>query len=54
MTVSRGRPGTSGTKRCTVAVPPSTALIGTTRYWQAVVGKNPRFTNLEATTFTGP
>jgi hypothetical protein len=51
--VSRGRLDESGTKRCNFAIPATPALIGTTHYWQALVGRHPHLTNLEATTFTG-
>jgi hypothetical protein len=50
--VGRGHLDVSGRKRCTFAIPPTPALIGATRYWQALVGRPPRLTNLEATTFT--
>jgi hypothetical protein len=50
--VSRGWLDVSGRERCTFAVPATAALIGTTHYWQALVGRHPRLTNLEQTTFT--
>jgi hypothetical protein len=50
--VARGWLQVSGRVLCTFPVPPTPALVGTTRYWQALVGRRPRLTNLEATTFT--
>jgi len=40
-----------GRATTTLAIPPSPSLIGTTLYWQALVGASPRWTNLEITTF---
>jgi len=35
-----------------VAIPPLPGLIGTTRYWQAIVDGAPHYTNRETTTLT--
>jgi hypothetical protein len=36
-----------------VQVPPDPALLGLTFYWQALVGRATRLTNVETTTFAG-
>ena len=51
--VGHGRTGPNGVAVWETSIPGDVALIGETTWWQAGVGHEKRFTNLEATTLTG-
>ncbi len=48
----RGLLGADGTALESIQIPADPALVGFTVFWQALVGGQPRFTNLEPTTVT--
>ena len=50
--VRQGQLGATGRGSARVLVPSTPALVGTTWYWQALVGLHARYTNLEATTLS--
>ena len=53
LVVASGSLGGGGSDSASFAVPPGPGLVGTTVYWQALIGAPALLSNLDVTTFTG-